>query len=266
MIKLIAFDMDGTFLHSDNSYDRSRFKDIYEKLKEKGIKVVVISGNQYAQLTSFFPDYKDDLIFVSENGALIFENGSLLEEKKIEPEEIVSILAVLEREGLAESAVLCGLKSAYVLESSPKDSKKEIGIYYHALKELASFDQLPEDDFVKLALLVSEEKTESLLEIINQACSQQVEAVSSGHGSIDIIQKGVHKGAALEYLSSHLEIAPEEMMAFGDGGNDLEMLEYVGHSYAMANAPQPIKERAKNQAPSNQDSGVLAIIEREVLT
>ena len=48
MIKLVAFDMDGTFLRSDNTYDVERFKKIYRALQEKDIKVVVISGNQYA--------------------------------------------------------------------------------------------------------------------------------------------------------------------------------------------------------------------------
>ncbi len=48
MIKLVAFDMDGTFLRSDNTYGVKRFKKIYRALQEKDIKVVVISGNQYA--------------------------------------------------------------------------------------------------------------------------------------------------------------------------------------------------------------------------
>lgn len=48
MIKLVAFDMDGTFLRSDNTYDVERFEKIYRPLQEKNIKVVVISGNQYA--------------------------------------------------------------------------------------------------------------------------------------------------------------------------------------------------------------------------
>ncbi len=68
-----------------------------------------------------------------------------------------------------------------------------------------------------------------------------------------------------ESLSQHFGIAPQEMMAFGDGGNDLEMIAYVGHSYAMANASEKVKKTAKYQAPSNQESGVLEILERKVV-
>ena len=64
MIKLVAFDMDGTFLRSDNTYGVERFEKIYRALQEKDIKVVVISGNQYAQLASFFPKYQDNFLHI----------------------------------------------------------------------------------------------------------------------------------------------------------------------------------------------------------
>lgn len=70
MIKLIAVDMDGTFLNSQSKYNEVRFKEIHSKLDEKGIHFVVASGNQYYQLKDFFTDY-DDIDYVAENGALI---------------------------------------------------------------------------------------------------------------------------------------------------------------------------------------------------
>ncbi|MBP2620411.1 Cof-type HAD-IIB family hydrolase [Streptococcus panodentis] len=266
MIKLIAFDMDGTFLRSDNTYDLKRFEAVYEQLRAKEIKVTVISGNQYAQLASFFPQYKEELFIVSENGALIFEGSRLLMERKIATELIAKVLRVLKMEGLDRQTTLCGLHSAYLLASAPQSYKDEIGIYYHALTEVPDFDHLPADDFVKLALLVPPEQTSRLLELLNQAAGQQMTAVSSGHGSIDMIQSGVHKGAALAYLSQYLQIEPEEMMAFGDGGNDLEMLGYVGESYAMANGSPAVKAKAKYQAPGNDQSGVLTVIEKKILS
>ena len=53
-VKLIAVDMDGTFLTNNNEYDQERFTRQYEFMKEKGIHFVVASGNQYYQLRSFF--------------------------------------------------------------------------------------------------------------------------------------------------------------------------------------------------------------------
>ena len=54
-IKLVATDMDGTFLHNDNTYDVERFKNILSKMNEIDCNFVVASGNQYYQLRDFFP-------------------------------------------------------------------------------------------------------------------------------------------------------------------------------------------------------------------
>lgn len=54
MIKAIAVDMDGTFLNSNNDYDREAFLELFKKLKAKEVRFVVASGNQYAQISSFF--------------------------------------------------------------------------------------------------------------------------------------------------------------------------------------------------------------------
>lgn len=78
MIKAIAVDMDGTFLNSNNDYDRKAFLELFKKLKAKEVRFVVASGNQYAQISSFFPEIWREITFVSENGGLVFEKGNLL--------------------------------------------------------------------------------------------------------------------------------------------------------------------------------------------
>lgn len=52
-IKLIAVDMDGTFLSDQKTYNRDRFMVQYQQMKRQGIRFVVASGNQYYQLISF---------------------------------------------------------------------------------------------------------------------------------------------------------------------------------------------------------------------
>ena len=136
MIKLVAFDIDGTFLRSDNTYDVECFEKIYRALQDKDIKVVVISGNQYAQLASFFPKHQEELIIVSENEALIFEGDKLLREAKIARTELEKVLDVLVSGDLENATTLCGLHSAYLLKSAPKQYKEEITNHKHIqLKE-----------------------------------------------------------------------------------------------------------------------------------
>lgn len=56
-IKLVAVDIDGTFVRSDYTYDVPRFRRILEKMKQAGGRFVVASGNQYYQLRDLFPGY-----------------------------------------------------------------------------------------------------------------------------------------------------------------------------------------------------------------
>ena len=62
-IKLIAVDMDGTFLDSRKKFNKERFAALYKRMLEKDIRFVVASGNQYYQLRSFFPEIQDEYCF-----------------------------------------------------------------------------------------------------------------------------------------------------------------------------------------------------------
>ncbi|HGF4812546.1 TPA: sugar-phosphatase YbiV, partial [Escherichia coli] len=77
-VKVIVTDMDGTFLNDAKTYNQPHFMAQYQELKKRGIKFVVASGNQYYQLISFFPELKDEISFVAENGALVYEHGKQL--------------------------------------------------------------------------------------------------------------------------------------------------------------------------------------------
>ena len=70
-IKLIAVDMDGTFLSDAKTYNRQRFLAQYARMREQGIRFVVASGNQYYQLISFFPEVAHEIAFVAENGGWV---------------------------------------------------------------------------------------------------------------------------------------------------------------------------------------------------
>ena len=84
---------------------------------------------------------------------------------------------------------------------------------------------------------------------------------SSGHGAIDLIVPGCHKASGLQKLAERWGIDPSEVAVFGDGGNDVEMLRWAGHGYAMANASEEAKAAANQLCPSNEEQGVLITLE-----
>lgn len=77
-IKLVAVDIDGTFVRSDYTYDVPRFRRVLSRMKAVGCHFVVASGNQYYQLRDLFPGYDRELSFVAENGAFVKDGEELL--------------------------------------------------------------------------------------------------------------------------------------------------------------------------------------------
>ncbi|MDT2524872.1 Cof-type HAD-IIB family hydrolase [Enterococcus raffinosus] len=260
MIKAVAVDMDGTFLNSQNDYDRPRFEALFSQMKEKGIRFIVASGNQYYQLRSFFSGDRG-ITYVSENGALIFNDQGLQWERHFSKELTEKIMTFLVEGAHDLEFVACGVKSSYLLESASEEFKKFARIYSYRLEELADFDDLPEDPIVKFALDVEVEKTYEIAAHLNKAFGGEITAVTSGHGSIDIIIPGVTKGRAIKSLLDEWGIEPNELAAFGDANNDLEMLALTEYSYAMKECSPEVLATAKHQAPSHNESGVLQVLE-----
>lgn len=69
-VKLIAVDMDGTFLNPQHEYNKTRFREQYQQLLAREIKFVVASGNRYYQLKSFFDDIDEQIAYVAEGGGM----------------------------------------------------------------------------------------------------------------------------------------------------------------------------------------------------
>lgn len=257
MIKLFATDMDGTFLRDDMSYDEARFAQLYQKMQAAGSRFVVASGNQYFQLKSFFQAYPD-VIYVAENGAYIRDTKQIYALHSFEQPQVKQILTVLSQ--IPELKFLvCGQKSAYALTSADPAYIENARHYYHQLALVTDFTQI--DDYVlKFALSCPQAQTDTLVASLRQLLANVAEPTSSGHGDIDIIQLGMNKAAGLAELGKILEIELAEMCAFGDGGNDLEMLREVGLGVAMANAQPAVKAVTTLRTSNNQEQGVLAYL------
>lgn len=260
-IKLVAVDVDGTFVRSDYTYDVIRFRHIFERMRQNGCKFVVASGNQYYQLRDLFPGYEDQISYVAENGAFVKDKNELLFAASIK-QELVEETVDICREYPEIRNVLCGVKSAYCERGSVSQEFFDLtNIYYHRLMWTDDFKNV-NDQILKFAPTVPEEKTYFYYDMFRERLGGKLEAVTSGHGSIDLILPGCHKASGLKRLAERWGITPDQCAAFGDGGNDIEMLQYCRYSYAMENAPQEVKTAAQNVCPSNDEDGVLVTLEK----
>ncbi|WP_252406708.1 HAD family hydrolase, partial [Escherichia coli] len=146
-IKLIAVDMDGTFLSDQKTYNRERFMAQYQQMKAQGIRFVVASGNQYYQLISFFPEIANEIAFVAENGGWVVSEGKDVFNGELSKDAFATVVEHLLTRPEVE-IIACGKNSAYTLKKYDDAMKTVAEMYYHRLEYVDNFDNL-EDIFFK---------------------------------------------------------------------------------------------------------------------
>ncbi|PLL54982.1 HAD family hydrolase [Klebsiella michiganensis] len=260
-IKLIAVDMDGTFLSDAKTYNRQRFLAQYARMREQGIRFVVASGNQYYQLISFFPEVAHEIAFVAENGGWVVSAGEDVFNCRMPKEHFNTVIDHLLTLTNIE-IIACGKRSAYTLNRYNDALKAVAAKYYHRLELVDDFNHIADDEILKFGLNVPDQLIPQIQPKLHAALGDMVTAVATGYGSIDLIIPGVHKANGLRILQERWGIKNHEVVAFGDSGNDIEMLQHAGFGFAMANAAAPVKAVTGYRAPHNNEEGVLHIIDK----
>ena len=259
-IRMVAVDVDGTFIRSDYSFDVTRFRRILDHMHRCGAQFVIASGNQYWQLRDYFPGYDEELSFIAENGAYVKDHDEVVYAGAMEHDVVLRTLDWIEDHPDVQNVMSC-LNCAYVERGRMSEDFFEfMRTYYHRMEWVDSLRAVS-DPVLKFALSVPLDRTMAYYDEIRATLTAGLVPTTSGHGAIDLIIPGAHKASGLERLARRWNVDPSACAAFGDGGNDIEMLRWAGHSYAMANAADEVKEVANAICPSNEEQGVLTTLE-----
>lgn len=258
-VRLIAVDMDGTLLDEEGGIPDGLWP-LLAELHLRGILFAPASGRQLATLRRSFDHARDDLVYIAENGAYVVRGDEEISSDALEPEfatTLVRRVRDLTARGFDVGVVVCGKRSAYIERSDPP-FLAECEKYYARLvvvEDLLDVD----DQILKLAIYdFDDAESTTAPRLDDVARTHQV--VISGQHWIDVMNRGVSKGVALERLQAALGISRAQTAAFGDYLNDLELLDAAEHSFAVANAHPEVLARARHRAPSNVEGGVLTTI------
>ena len=266
-IKLIATDMDGTILDSQGLLDLPRLEKILDRLEEKGIRFVIATGNEIHRVRQLLGHLTDRVVLIVANGAKIFENNQLIQVETWDNELVEKALTFFKGQECQNQFVITSMNGGFVKEGTiftqlDKFMTPEmIELFYQRMNFVEELHPELFGGVLKMSLVVGEDRMDQVQEDFNQVFNGYVQAVSSGYGCLDIIQDGIHKAWALQELLKRWNIKSEEIMAFGDSENDVEMLELAGIAYAMENADDKAKAVATDIAPANSQGGVYQILE-----
>ena len=266
-IKIVATDMDGTLLDPRGQLDLPRLEKILDKLDQRGVRFVIATGNEVHRMRQLLGHLAERVVLVVANGARIFENNELLQAQTWDDAMVDRALAHFKGRECQDQFVVTAMNGGFVkkgtvfTELDKFMTPEMIEKLYQRMNFVDEFDSNLFGGVLKMSMVVGEERLDSVLQEINDLFDGHVRAVSSGYGCIDILQDGIHKAWGLVELLKRWNLKPEQIMAFGDSENDIEMLELAGISFAMENAEEAVKRVATKVAPANSQAGVYKVLE-----
>ena len=266
-IRVIATDMDGTLLDPKGQLDLPRLEKILDKLDQCDIRFVIATGNEVHRMRQLLGHLAERVVLVVANGARIFENNELIQAQTWDNAMVDKALAHFKGRECQDQFVVTAMNGGFVktgtvfTELDKFMTPEMIEKLYQRLNFVDEFDSSLFGGVLKMSMVVGEERLDSVLQEINDLFDGHVRAVSSGYGCIDILQDGIHKAWGLVELLKRWNLKPEQIIAFGDSENDIEMLELAGISYAMENAEEAVKRVATKVAPANSQAGVYKVLE-----
>lgn len=257
-VKLIASDMDHTLLTSTGKLPPN-FMATIRQLQEVGIEFAAASGRPLYTLLEMFPEVKDEMTFVCDNGGLIMHKGDIIFNSELPADDYQKMAAFTEKANAI--AIICGLDSAYILKKN-QEFDAVYRTFYSKIIYVDDFSQLDITADKFTIYFPKQDSQKNYQTIYAPQFGADYSVVVSGPEWIDIMNQGIDKGSAMQILAEKLGISLSDIMAFGDTHNDVAMLKAVGHSYLMANGNPEIAQYAKYTAPANDEFGVVQIINK----
>ncbi|MDD7306155.1 MAG: HAD family hydrolase [Peptoniphilaceae bacterium] len=272
MIKLFAFDLDGTILNSRSIMDKKTIAAL-NKLEENGIIFVFASGRVTSSVSYLMDKTAIDNPFVANNGAVSFLNkDTLLKENYLDTDILKKLIAFANKKNLYYHFYdLSTFYSEYLVEDRIRHLIKEktIGLKYQVNISIAEdpLARLMENKAkaLKFQMFVDEDSAyfkNDLIEELKNDFGQKIYITSSANSLIEIMASGVSKWQAVLDIAQNLGIKNNEIAAIGDQDNDYLMVKNAQIGFAMGNASQELKNIADIIVASNDDFGVFFAIEK----
>lgn len=246
MIKLIASDLDGTLLHNGAQQLPEELFALIRQLNEMGIRFVAASGRQYANMKRMFGPVADQISYICENGAIAIADEKDLYQDAFDKEILLDIVKTIQEKEGAEFC--CSARDFHYMMPKTEHFRDLMeNVVKNNCKEIQSFEEITES-CMKAAVYERTGVTEESIQYWKSRFGDRCTVVTSGFAWVDFIPFGTNKAQGVKKFQELLGISPEECMVFGDEYNDIEMLESVKYSFAMAHSKPRVQEAANYTA------------------
>ena len=264
MIRLIATDLDDTLLNAESALT-ARSKAALQTAMAAGCGVAIVSGRMLEATLPFAREIGVNAPMVLYNGAMLYDHrsGQTPFARRIPFETALSMTRLIEGMGLYVQ--LYPGMGYYCDEIRPQTEAYARQIRVDAIPvhmPVSRWLEAHPCDLQKLLIIDTPEGATAAQAALSEAFPAGVCCLKSKPHYLEIAAEGVNKGHTLSVLAARLGVGADEVMAFGDGENDVPMLTFAGAGHAMANGCAAARACTPRIAPRNTEDGVAQIIER----
>ncbi|MGN0156244.1 MAG: Cof-type HAD-IIB family hydrolase [Lachnospiraceae bacterium] len=266
-IKMLVLDIDGTLTNSRKEITEETKKAI-KSIQERGHKVMLASGRP----TPGMRRYEEELELEKYGGYLLSFNGGRIINcrtgeivyQKMFPSVLIPKLYHFAKQND------CGLITYYgdkIILGTRMDDYVALESRINGMKVQTVDDFLSFVDFDvnKMLMTAPPDKAEEYEKQLSQKYGDIISVYRSEPFFIELMPKGVDKATSIDRMLSTVGMTRENTICCGDGFNDMTMIEYAGVGVAMANAQEKVKEKADYITKSNDEDGIVQVIDEFIL-
>ena len=262
--ELLVLDLDGTLTNRKKEIT-PRTRDTLLRAQARGLKVVLASGRPTYGIVPLAEELqmgKYEGFILSYNGGQIIDwkTRKTMYENVLDPEVYPYLHECARRNGF----VILSYKGEYIISEDAGDPYVQHEAFLNKMPSVTVPDFLEVINFpVPKCLIVGDPEPLAVLEgQMRRDLEGKMNVFRSEPFFLELVPNGIDKARSLAVLLEELGMEREEMIAVGDGFNDLSMIRFAGLGVAMANAQEVVRQAADHITLSNEEDGVAAVVDR----
>lgn len=245
-IKIVFFDIDGTLFKLHTNEMSPKTLETLQKLRANGIKICVATGRSPMGLPKFKGIEFD--AYLTYNGSYCYADDTTIFSNSIPNEDVKQIL---HNAAKMDKPVTVALKSEMSSNGIDDDLKHYMAVENLDLEVSEDFAEKVKDEVYQVMLACRPEEYDAILENVKHA-----KIATWWDKAVDVIPANGGKGMGIASMLTYYGFDKSEALAFGDGNNDIEMLQAVGTGVAMGNASVDLKAVADEVCGDVAEDGI----------
>lgn len=250
MIKAAFFDIDGTLVSFKTHKMSDTTKNCLRELQRKGIKVFISTGRPPSFINNL-DDYPFDGYIIT-NGSLVLAGDEVIVDKPLDKDTCQKVSRICSERNIPAYVFMRNSFGINCMNEASENLKRNINTPEPDIIDIV--EASANNPVYEFTVFMTQEQEDTLFHPV----LGPVEYPRWHPTFMDVIPFGLSKAEGAAALLNHFGIKQEECIAFGDGGNDIPILEYAGIGVAMGNADDVVKSSADYVTTSVDDEGILA--------